>query len=85
MFRKSRSQQRAFLSATSALAIIAGLGGNACAACTSFDGNNDFPGFENPVISAVLAACQYDLGIHRTGVVYNCVSRELEYPAISCL
>lgn len=47
MFRKSRSQKRVFLSATSALAIIAGLGGNASAACTNFTGPADFPGFEN--------------------------------------
>lgn len=47
MFRKSGSQKRVFLSATSALAIIAGLGGNASAACTNFTGPADFLAFEN--------------------------------------
>jgi hypothetical protein len=47
MFGKSRSRRRAaVLSATSALAIIAGLGGNA-SACSNLIGPADFPGFEN--------------------------------------
>jgi hypothetical protein len=45
MFRKSRSQRRAALSATSALAIIAGLGGNAWAC--SPPGSGPFAAFEN--------------------------------------
>src|SRR5690348_6250703 len=47
MSRKSRSQRRAILSATSALAIIVGLGGNTWAACTQISGN--FAAFSNSV------------------------------------
>ena len=47
MFRKSRSQRRAILSASSALALIAGLGGNASAACTNLTGPADFGAFLN--------------------------------------
>ncbi|MGH7122790.1 MAG: hypothetical protein ACREFI_00350 [Stellaceae bacterium] len=46
MFGKSRSQRRAILSASSALALIAGLGGNA-GACTNLTGPADFLAFEN--------------------------------------
>ncbi len=49
MFRKSRCQRRAILSATSALAIIAGLGGNAwaCNSSGTITGPGAFGAFSN--------------------------------------